>query len=63
MEIMQYRMARAALGWEVADLCAMSGVSRQSVARFVDGSSVLPVQLKAIRQAFEAHGVQFFEDG
>lgn len=63
MEKTQYRMAMAALGWEVTDLCDASGIDRKGVARFESGDAILPGQLRAIRAAFEAHGIEFIEDG
>lgn len=63
MDIVQYRMARAALGWDVSALCSAAGIDRRAVARFEEGSLVLPGQLRAMRQAFEGHGIEFIDDG
>lgn len=63
MNVVQCRMARAALGWTLDDLAAASGVSRRTVARFEAGESVLPARVQKLRQAFEARGVQFIDSG
>ncbi len=57
-------MARAALGWSVKDLGRHARVSANTVVRFenekheANASTVL-----VIKQAFEAAGVRFTEDG
>jgi transcriptional regulator with XRE-family HTH domain len=56
-------MARVALDWSLQDLADASGVSRRTVARFEAGESVLPARVQALRQAFEAKGVEFLNSG
>ena len=59
----QCRMARAALNWSTKDLGEAAGVSSNTVSRFESGKPAIPATLKAMRQAFEAAGVRFNEDG
>ena len=63
MNVVQCRMARAALGWTLDDLAAASGVGRRTVARFEAKESVLPARAQKLRQAFEAHGILFIDRG
>ena len=60
---MQIRMARAALGWGVRDLGEAAGISANKVSRIEGGKPANSATLKVIRQAFEAAGVKFNEDG
>ncbi|MGA7329351.1 MAG: helix-turn-helix transcriptional regulator [Rhodomicrobium sp.] len=53
-------MARAALGWTVRALALRAGVSKTTVVRFENGLvDPIPATLRAIRQTFEAAGVEF----
>ena len=53
-------MARAALAWGMKDLAERSGVSATTIDRFENGrASPIPANLKALRQAFEAAGIEF----
>ena len=63
MNVRQCRMARAALDWTQSDLAAASGVSWRTISRFEGGEEVLPARVKALRQAFEAEGVLFIDNG
>lgn len=54
-------MARAALGWSVADLAAQSGVAARTVARFEAGESVGLPRVEALRSALVNGGVLFVE--
>jgi transcriptional regulator with XRE-family HTH domain len=57
-------MARAALGWNVKELARRASISANTVVRFenekheANASTVL-----VIRQAFEAAGIVFTDDG
>ena len=54
------RMARAALAWGMKDLAERSGVSATTIDRFENGRAApIPANLKALRQAFEAAGIEF----
>jgi hypothetical protein len=57
---LQCRAARGALRWSVYKLADEASVSRAAVTRF-EGDKNLPnpATLAALRQAFEAAGVQF----
>jgi transcriptional regulator with XRE-family HTH domain len=59
----QSRMARTALEWSVTDLAERSGVGRATVARFELGQNVQPDRVLAMREAMEAAGVQFVDNG
>ena len=61
---MQCRAARAILEWNVKDLAAKAKVAPNTVVRFENGigTSNAPT-LAMIRQAFEAAGVRFSDDG
>jgi transcriptional regulator with XRE-family HTH domain len=63
IDITQCRMARAALGWEIADLCEVSGLDLKAVHRFESGQRVLPGQLRAMQEAFESKGIEFISEG
>ena len=53
-------MARAALSWGMKDLAEHSGVSATTIDRFENGRAApIPANLKALRQAFEAAGIEF----
>lgn len=59
----QCRMARSALRWTLDDLAEASGVSRPTVARFEGGGSIKPSTAAHLREAFEAKGMTFVDDG
>jgi transcriptional regulator with XRE-family HTH domain len=63
MNVRQCRMARAALDWSQRELAKAAGVSARTVIRFEAGESVLPSRVQKLREAFEAHGVLFIEQG
>lgn len=56
-------MARAALGWSLDDLAEAAGVARRTVAKFEAGGSVLPDNIKKMRDAFESKRVRFIDSG
>ena len=61
---MQCKMARSALSWNMKKLAEASGVSANTIDRFENGRAApIPANLKLLRQAFEAAGVRFTEDG
>jgi hypothetical protein len=57
----QSKMARAAVGWGVREVAAAARVSPDTVARFERGETLNHRTLAAIREAFEAAGVEFIE--
>ena len=63
VNLIQCKMARAALGWSRADLGAASGITGRTVARFEDGEPVAPQSVQAMRHALEANGVLFVDNG
>lgn len=61
---MQCRMARVALGWTLDALAAACGVNRTSILRFEQQKSrPHPRNARAIRQALEAAGIRFIDEG
>jgi transcriptional regulator with XRE-family HTH domain len=60
---MQDGESRAALGWGVRDLAKHAHVGVNTVARFESGKTANASTLLLMRQAFEAAGVRFTEDG
>jgi hypothetical protein len=56
-------MARAALGWGVRDLAKHAHIGVNTVARFESGKPANTSTLLLIKQAFEAAGVRFTDDG
>lgn len=64
MNMVQLKMARAALGWGVRDLASAASVSPDTISRLERGDEkVMPRTVAAIRAALEAAGVEFIEDG
>lgn len=63
----QIRMARGALKWSVAELAAQSGVSVSTIKRMEEAGDNIPNTLTgmqgALRQTFEARGIQFINAG
>ena len=59
MKVVQYQMARAALGWGVRQLAEAAKVSSDTVARFERGEVLRERTVDAIRAALEAAGVEF----
>jgi transcriptional regulator with XRE-family HTH domain len=56
-------MARAALDWSVRDLARKAHVGATTVIRFEGGKPSNASTLMLIRQAFEAEGIRFLDDG
>jgi len=63
MTPVQSKMARAALGWSLADLANKAGVGRATVARFELGETVHPETVQKLIGAFVAYGVLLLEPG
>ena len=61
----QIRAARAALQWTQADLAAASGVAEITVKKQESGQAKRPAYdtLKRLRDAFEAAGIEFIDEG
>lgn len=54
-------MARAALGWSVADLSEQSGVKVRTLARYEAGESIGLEKIEALRSALVRAGALFVE--
>ena len=59
----QCRAARGILKWSTRDLAKASRVGATTIARFESGKPANPSTLTLLKQAFEAAGVRFTEDG
>lgn len=59
----QCRAARGMLNWSTRDLAKVSHVGATTIARFEKGKPANPSTLALLKQAFEAAGVRFTEDG
>lgn len=57
------RQARALLGWTVARLAAMAGLTAPTVLRFERGERVTPATAQGLHAAIEAAGVELVRDG
>ena len=63
MNVIQCRMARAALDWSQRDLAKAAGVSARTVIRYEAGERVLPRRALALQIALEEAGVLFIKGG
>lgn len=61
MTVMQCRMARAGLGWSLAELAVRSRIARRTIARFEAGEAVKLETVEALRTALIAGGAVFVE--
>jgi transcriptional regulator with XRE-family HTH domain len=60
----QIRAARGFLGWSVRELSQRSGVSESAISRAERSEGIPGMQarnLKAVRTAFEIHGIEFLD--
>ena len=55
-------MARVALGWGTRDLARNAGVSPDTVARFERGEQLKGTTVAALRNTFEAAGIEFIPE-
>ena len=55
-------MARVALGWGTRDLARNAGVSPDTVARFERGEQLKGSTVAALRNTFEAAGIEFIPE-
>lgn len=63
MNATQCRMARAALGWSIADLAKASGVRDMTVSSFERGRDAYASTITKLRLALEDAGVAFLAEG
>lgn len=60
----QIRMARAALGWSVAELAEVAGVGEATIRRYETGrGEIFPHTLERVQRALEKNGVIFLAPG
>ncbi|MFD9899684.1 multiprotein-bridging factor 1 family protein [Mesorhizobium sp. NPDC059054] len=62
MNIIQCKMARAALGWGTRDLARNANVSPDTIARFERGEHLKSSTVAAIQATFEAVGIEFIPE-
>ncbi|MGX5805803.1 helix-turn-helix domain-containing protein [Bradyrhizobium sp. Arg314] len=62
MNVIQCKMARVALGWGTRDLARNAGVSPDTVARFERGEQLKETTVAALRNTFEAAGIEFIPE-
>jgi transcriptional regulator with XRE-family HTH domain len=62
MNVIQCKMARVALGWGTRDLARNAGVSPDTVARFERGEQLKDTTVAALRDTFEAAGIEFIPE-
>ena len=62
MNPVQSRMARAALGWTIADLARAAEVSANTVNRFESGNDARLSSVGKMRSTMEAAGVEFIAE-
>lgn len=62
MNVIQCKMARVALGWGTRDLARNAGVSPDTVARFERGEQLKGTTVAALRNTFEAAGIEFIPE-
>ena len=55
----QARMARAALGWSMADIQSRTGINKNTIVRFEAGKDVLLSTVSKLEGAFVKEGVSF----
>ena len=55
-------MARAGLGWTLADLAKKSGVNPNTLSRYESGREMLSGKLRKVEAALRAAGVVFTEE-
>lgn len=61
MQSVQFRMARAALGWSAEELAMRAGLVPTDIARLESGSEGDPTMVAAVRQVLEAAGAVFLD--
>ena len=59
----QLRMARAGLGWSLAELAQKAGVNPNTLSRYERGKDVLTSVLLKTEKVLRAEGVLFDEEG
>lgn len=59
MNVVQCRMARAALKWGIRELAKKAKVATGTISRFEAGETLQPRTVEAIQRAFEAAGIEF----
>jgi len=62
MDMIQCKMARAALGWGVRDLARKAGLSADTVARLERGEQLRDRTIETLTEVFEAAGIEFIPE-
>lgn len=59
MLVVQFRMARAALGWGIVEFAERAGVSTNTLVRLERGDELKKSTLDHLRAVFEDAGIEF----
>lgn len=63
MLVVQFRMARAALGWGIVEWAEQAGVSTNTLVRLERGEELKKSTLDHLRAVFEEAGIEFISEG
>jgi transcriptional regulator with XRE-family HTH domain len=58
----QLRMARAGLGWTLADLAKRAGVNPNTISRYESGRDILSGTLRKLEETLRHSGIAFLDD-
>lgn len=62
MLVVQFRMARAALGWGIVEFAERAGVSTNTIVRFERGEELKQSTIDQLRSVFEEAGLEFIPE-
>ncbi|MGA1831538.1 helix-turn-helix domain-containing protein [Rhizobium wenxiniae] len=62
MLVVQFRMARAALGWGIVEFAERAGVSTNTIVRFERGEELKQSTVDQLRFVFEEAGLEFIPE-
>jgi transcriptional regulator with XRE-family HTH domain len=63
MLAVQFRMARAALGWGIVEFAERAGVSTNTLVRLERGEELKQSTIDILRKVLEEAGIEFIDDG
>lgn len=63
MLVVQFRMARAALGWGIVEFAERAGVSTNTLVRLERGEELKESTLDHLRTVLEEAGIEFLSEG
>lgn len=62
MLVVQFRMARAALGWGIVEFAERAGVSTNTIVRFERGEELKQSTIEQLQSVFEEAGLEFIAE-